>query len=89
MKKILFLISILILAGCATIVPVARHFPDVPDDLKQSCPALQTIDQNTSKLSDVVSVVSKNYGQYHDCADQVDAWNEWYNTQKKIFESVK
>ena len=79
----------LILSGCASTVNVSRKFPDAPDDLKQSCPALQTVDQNTDKLSDVVSVVSKNYSQYYDCKDQVDAWNEWYQVQKRIFESVK
>ena len=88
MKKLL-VVFILVLSGCASNVAVTRHFPDVPDDLKQSCPALDTVDNGTDKLSDVVTVVSKNYSKYYDCKDQVDAWNEWYITQKKIFESVK
>lgn len=84
------LIAALIVSGCSTTpVSVTRHFPDAPIELKTACPPLQTIDPDTTKLSDVVTTVVTNYGQYHDCSDTVDGWNEWYATQKKIFESVK
>ena len=68
---------------------VKRNFPDVPEDLKVACPDLREIDPNTTKLSEVVSVVSSNYGQYHECRIKTDAWIEWYNSQKQIFDSVK
>jgi hypothetical protein len=76
------------LAGCLA-TPVQRHFPEVPSDLKEACPALKEVDQTTTKLSDVVSVVSANYGQYQECKIKVDGWIDWYNTQRKIFEEVK
>jgi len=76
------------LAGCLA-TPVQRHFPEVPSDLKAACPALREVDPATTKLSDVVSVVSENYGQYQECKIKVDGWIEWYNTQRKIFEEVK
>lgn len=88
MKKLLLIIPVLLLSGCLATVPVERHFPEVPDDLTQACPDLMTIEP-TTKLSDVVSVVSKNYGQYQECQVKVDAWIEWYKTQKQIFEEVK
>ena len=87
MKKLIFIIPFL-LSGCLTTVPVARHFPDVPMELKTACPDLKQTDE-TTKLSEVIKVVSDNYVQYHDCQVKVDAWLEWYNTQKKIFEEVK
>jgi len=77
------------LSACSTVTPVARNFPVVPDELKVACAELQLIPAGTVKLSEVVSTVTKNYGQYHDCKNRVDAWNEWYNTQKQIFDSVK
>jgi hypothetical protein len=43
----------------------------------------------TTKLSEVVSVVAKNYGQYQECQIKSETWVEWYKTQKQIFESVK
>ena len=85
----LAILSALLLAGCATSVPVSRTFPEAPDSLKVVCPALQTIDPTTTKLSDVVSTVSTNYGQYHECAGKVEDWASWYKTQKEIFDSVK
>ncbi len=88
MKKLLALIPILLLTGCLN-TPVKRHFPEVPEDLLKACPNLEKIDPATDKLSDVLNVVADNYGQYHQCRVKVDAWIEWYKTQKAIFDSVK
>lgn len=86
--RIALLLMPLFLAGCLA-TPVKRSFPDVPEDLKVACPALREVDPKTTKLSEVVSVVSDNYGTYQECKIKVDGWVEWYNTQKGIFESVK
>ena len=88
MKKLL-LIGVIMLAGCATSVPVKMNFPQVPEDLLQACPSLKTVDPSTTKLSDVISVVSENYGTYQECKIKVDFWVQWYNSQKKIFEDIK
>jgi len=86
MKKLILLLPLL-LTACIT--PDARKFPDIPPELKQACPDLQEIDPKTTKLSVVVDTVTTNYKEYHECRVKVDAWIEWYNGQKKIFESVK
>jgi hypothetical protein len=88
MKKLLLILSVLSLTACSQI-PVARNFPDVPQDLLTSCPDLKQVEPKTTKLSEVVSVVAANYGQYQECKIKVDAWVEWYKTQKEIFQSVK
>lgn len=88
MRKFLVLIPILLLTACSTVTPVQRKFPEVPAELKESCPDLKLTD-NTDKLSDVLKVVVDNYGQYHECRVKTDAWIEWYNSQKQIFDSVK
>ena len=87
MRKLFLLIPVLLLSGCLA-TPVKRTFPDVPEDLKVACPDLAMLEP-TTKLSEVVSVVVKNYGQYQQCQIKVDTWIEWYKTQKEIFESVK
>lgn len=87
MKRII-LITALVLSGCATSVPVAVKFPDVPKDMLVACPDLSQI-PDTTKLSEVLPVVADNYGQYYTCKDNVDSWIEWYNTQQKIFNSIK
>jgi hypothetical protein len=83
------IVSILLCLTACSSAPVARHFPQVPSDLKEACPALKEVDPTTTKLSDVVSVVSSNYGQYQECKIKIDGWIDWYNTQRKIFEDVK
>jgi hypothetical protein len=88
MKHLLILLTVLSLVGCSTAVPVKRTFPNVPEELKISCPELKETNE-TTKLSEVIAVVVDNYGQYHECRVKVDTWIEWYNAQKAIFESVK
>lgn len=87
MKTLALILTVLIITGCST-VPVERKFPNVPKELMESCPDLKQT-QNTSKLSDVLTVVVENYGQYHECKLKADSWMEWYKTQKSIFDSVK
>lgn len=86
--KLLALIPVLLLTGCLS-TPVKVTFPDIPEDLKTSCPDLKEIEQGETKLSKVVSVISENYGTYHECKIKADAWLEWYKTQKQIMDSVK
>jgi hypothetical protein len=85
--KYSLLILPFLLAGCLA-TPVKRNFPEVPAELKVSCPDLQKV-KDDAKLSDVISTVSTNYTQYHECRAKVDTWVEWYTNQKDIFESVK
>lgn len=93
---VLFLILIIFIiamcTGCATTVPVTAKWPDPPDRggemAMKTCPQLKSLEQEP-KLSDVSRTVAINYGTYYECAVKVDTWIEWYNSQKKIFESVK
>ena len=55
--------------------------------LREDCAQLEYVPE-TSKLSDVLSVVTNNYSHYHDCRIKVQTWQEWYVKQKAIFESV-
>lgn len=87
MKTLLSIAALLVLAGCVS-VPVERKFPETPPSLKQQCPDLKLVPSNTTKLSDVLTVVTTNYTQYNECQITVESWNEWYNIQKKIFEQA-
>jgi hypothetical protein len=86
--KLLIVALALSLSACVS-VPVERKFPKAPEELMVTCPALQTIPAGTTQLSVVVEVVTANYGQYQLCQIKNDTWIEWYNEQKKIFDSVK
>jgi hypothetical protein len=87
MNKLLLILTIILLTGCVA-TPVKRNFPEVPKELMETCPNLK-LTQPTEKLSEVLKVVTENYGQYHECRLKVDTWADWYKNQKQIFESVK
>ena len=83
-----YLILILLLTGCSTTVPVTAKFPEAPKYSLQACPQLQLLKEG-SKLSDVATTVTINYSTYYECAVKTDAWIEWYQIQKQIFEGIK
>ena len=79
---------ILAVSGCSTAVPVTVKFPEPPGKgATTACPALQKLN-NDAKLSDVANTVTVNYSTYYECAVKADAWQEWYNIQKIIFEKA-
>jgi len=86
--KLLIAILAVSLSACVS-VPVERKFPKAPEELMAACPDLQTIPTGTTQLSVVVESVTSNYGQYQLCQTKTDTWIDWYNEQKKIFDSVK
>ena len=89
MKKLACLISVLILSGCATSVPVVPKWPDVPKDLLEACPDLKTVDSSNDKLSTIVETVTDNYQEYYKCKDKVNDWATWYNGQKELWKTLK
>jgi len=87
MKYAVLLIAVL-LTGCSTVVPVAAKFPDPPGRLAtERCPNLQKL-KDDARLSDVARTVTINYSTYYECAVKADAWQEWYEIQKRIFEGA-
>jgi hypothetical protein len=84
-----YLLVALLLTGCSTLVPVTQKFPELPGELVVECPNLKQLPAETSKLSDVVSNVSENYGTYYECQARKEAWVEWYKAQKQIYDGVK
>ena len=79
----------LVLAACSTPVPVSQRFPDVPKALVERCESLRKIEGDRVAITEMLKVVVQNYGMYYECAAKVDGWNDWYQEQKRIYESVK
>ena len=79
----------LLLTGCSTVVPVTAKFPEAPGNVAMTaCPQLEKLKED-AKLSDITKTVTVNYGTYYECAVKTDAWIEWYQKQKRIFENIK
>jgi hypothetical protein len=86
--KYLTILLVALLTGCSTTVPVVAKFPEVPKHLMVKCPQLNKVDDD-AKLSDIAKTVTINYTEYYSCAVKNDAWIEWYQVQKIIFEGLK
>ena len=80
------IILLLLLAGCSTVVPVKRKFPEAPAIMLKSCDELKKIEKENPTLSEVIRSVNENYMSYHECSIKHESWVEWYKTQKNIFE---
>jgi hypothetical protein len=87
--KYIILSLTLVLAACSTPVPVKQKFPDVPKALVERCDSLKKMEGDRVAITEMLKVVVQNYGMYYECAAKVDGWNDWYQEQKRIYESVK
>ena len=87
MKTCLALAIALVAGGCCTFSTKPK-WPVAPD-IKSTCPELALVPLGTEKLSETLNVITKNYGEYHECKARVEAWNAWYAEQKKIYEAAK
>jgi hypothetical protein len=77
-----------LLTACSTAVPLSQSFPEAPVMLLEKCQALKTIEGEKVSIVDFTRVVSENYMTYYQCAGRTDAWIDWYNQQKKIWDEV-
>jgi hypothetical protein len=87
--KYFALVITALLMGCSTVVPVKTNFPEVPQALKEKCESLRKIEGDKVAITEMLKVVIHNYTLYHECSTKVEGWQEWYETQKKIHESIK
>lgn len=83
------LLSLLLLTGCSTVVPVTQKWPEAPGlQSTLPCSSLKKLEQG-AVLSDVAKTVNINYTEYYQCATKLEAWQEWYQKQKLIHEGLK
>jgi len=87
--KYLAIISAVLLTACTTVVPVKPKFPEAPQVLKERCEQLRKIEGDKVAITEMLKVVIHNYTLYYECSTKVEGWQEWYDTQKKIYENIK
>ena len=79
------------LSGCAMFqkpVPVAPQWPDVPFQLTRKCDELKSLAGEKISITDMMKVIVENYALHYQCSTKVEGWQEWYEEQKKIYETV-
>ena len=86
---VIYIILAFLITACSTAVPVTQSFPQAPAMLKEKCPELKTIQGERVTIVDFTKTVSENYTTYYQCAGKQQAWTEWYEQQKKIWDEVR
>jgi hypothetical protein len=89
MNKLYIFVIALLLTSCSTVVPVTMKFPQAPESLMKPAEPLIPLDKDKRELSDLIDNATYNYGNYYLLEIKYKAWQDWYETQKKIFEEVK
>jgi len=93
MKKLIFVLLVSSLAGCGMFnrfIPVQQKWPEQKDQtLLQSCPDLKKIEGDQVAITDLLKSIVDNYTLYYQCSLKNEGWNEWYRTQKNLWEKKK
>ena len=92
--RLLALLPVLLLTACsATVVPVARKFPELPPVLREECAdliKLEKVDKSTPfSVIDLLGTNIENYKRGVECKIKHSATVEWHDSQKKIFNETK
>lgn len=92
MKFLSIILIAVMLSSCSMFkqpVPVVPKFPNATPDLMKKCEELKKIEGDKVSIADMLKVIVNNYTLYYECSTKVDGWQDWYNEQKKIYESIK
>lgn len=86
--RLLILGAVLFLSACYT-APVKQQFPPVAPELLKKCEDLKKIEGDAVTITEMLKTIVHNYTLYHECSTKVEGWQDWYNSQKKIYEKIK
>ena len=88
--KRLILISLFALSACATnksaVIP---NWPTAPADLQQPATDLTPLASDKHDLSDLLDNANDNYAQYYILKEKYEGWQNWYNSQQKIWQGLQ
>ena len=64
-------------------------WPEAVPTLMEPASNLTPLPEDKKSLTDLIQNANENFGKYYQLKEKYEAWQEWYNTQKQIYESVK
>jgi len=90
MKKLATLILIAVLTGCAaSSSPVKIKWPKAPEELMTPTADLTPLPTDKNTFADLLENANDNFAQYYILKSKIETWQQWYNTQKKIYEDAE
>jgi hypothetical protein len=90
MKRLIIALLLVSLFGCASkVAPVNLKWPDAPPELLQPPEELTPLDPTQTKLSELIDNANTNFSKYYLIKDKYEAWQNWYNTHKQIYQGAQ
>jgi hypothetical protein len=90
MKRLLIAVMLVGLVGCATkVAPINIKWPDAPAELMEPAEDLTPLAADQTKLSDLIDNANTNFSKYYILKDRYEAWQNWYNTHKQIYQGAQ
>lgn len=90
--KIVAFLMVLSISGCSIFsqpVPIKQKFPDATPELMKKCEDLKKVEGDKVAITEMLKIIVHNYQLYYQCSTKVEGWQDWYNTQKQIFDQIK
>jgi len=88
--KRLIIMSVFLLTACAnTATQVIPKWPEAPADLQQPAVDLTPLKPEQRNLSDLISNSNENYTQYYILKERYEGWQNWYQSQQKIWQGLQ
>jgi hypothetical protein len=89
MKRLMF-VCLYLLSSCASQEPIVQpSWPSAPSALFEPAEKLKPLGDDQHRLSDLIENANINYSQYYLLKEKYEAWQNWYDTQKKIWNGIK
>jgi len=90
MKRLIVALMLVGITGCATKVsPVSLKWPDAPAELMEPADDLTTLKPEQTRLSDLIDNANTNFSRYYILKDRYEAWQQWYNTHRQIYQGAQ
>lgn len=86
---LLMLFIVAMCSGCSTPVPVTQKFPAADPVMLEPAPQLVPLPKDTVELDKLIENTAENYGRYYELTRRLELWQQWYQKQRNIFESVR
>ena len=64
-------------------------WPEAPTSLMEPVSNLDPLPEDKKSLTDLIQNANENYGKYYQLKEKYDGWQDWYKSQKQIYESIK
>jgi len=90
MKRFIIALMLIVVSGCATkVAPINIKWPDAPAEIMEPADDLVPLKPEQTKLSDLIDNANTNFSKYYILRERYEAWQQWYNSHRQIYQGAQ